>query len=411
MRFIVPMLAAFVVADAACAEDWPQMMGPHRNNTTSEIIKPWKVPPRELWRAEIGEGSSTPLIVAGRVFVHAKVADKEEEELVGLDEATGKVLFRNGYGRRPYSSNTGNGPRTTPAVALGKVYGFGVTGILTCWSAETGKQIWQVDVHKKFGVARLRYGATSSPLIEGNRVLIHVGGPEASIAAFDADTGEVIWKALRDPITTSAPTLVAAGDGSKRQVVFQTALRIVGLDAVDGKLLWEYPLSDTPLDSVGAPVWTGEMLFSSSVHFGGRGFRIGERDGKPNVKEMWLNEQLGSYYASVVPAPDNHFFMISNTSMPGAALRCVDGKTGKQRWSVPDVAEWFAGLIGTGNGNLILTDGKGVLRLLAADVENYRELARAEVGITSSVAPVVANGRLYLRDKKQVLCLQVGEIK
>ena len=110
------------------AEDWPQILGPHRNNTTSEVVKPWKTPPREVWRAAIGEGGSAPIISGGRVFVHAKVTDKEEEELVVLDEASGKILSRNGYARRPYSSNTGNGPRTTPACSLDKVFTFGVTG-------------------------------------------------------------------------------------------------------------------------------------------------------------------------------------------------------------------------------------------------------------------------------------------
>ena len=181
------------------------------------------------------------------------------------------------------------------------------------------------------------------------------------------------------------------------------------------------------------PVWTGSILFSSSVHFGGRGVciaavgqaadlpggrkagqrpapRSGEGSDKktPRPAELWLNDKLGSYYPSVVPVGGGCFFMVTNTPMPGADLCCVEERTGKVRWRIPGVADWHAGLIGTGDGKVLLIDGKGVLRLLAADPAKYRELARAKVGLSSSVNPVLAGGGLYLRDRKQVICFEVG---
>ena len=177
MRLVIVVLFSIFAGGLLRAEDWPQVAGPNRNNSTSEPVNPWAQPLREVWRAPVGEGSSTALVVGGKVYLHAKVTDKEEEELIALDAATGNVLFRNGYVRRPYSSNTGNGPRTTPAVSLGRIYAYGVSGMLTCFSADDGKIIWQVDVYKKFGVTQLRYGVTSSPLVEGNRVLVHIGAP------------------------------------------------------------------------------------------------------------------------------------------------------------------------------------------------------------------------------------------
>jgi outer membrane protein assembly factor BamB len=214
----------------------------------------------------------------------------------------------------------------------------------------------------------------------------------------------VTWPARGDPDSTSAPTLIP---GEKRQVVFQTGLRLVALDVLDGSLLWEHPLAETPLDSLGSLVWTGEVLFSSSVHFGGRGLRIDEKAGKAKASELWLNEKLGSYYPSTVPVGGGCFYMVTNTPMPGAALCCVEAKTGKVRWSVPDVADWHAGVLGTGDGKVLLYDGKGVLRLLAANAEKYEELARTKVGLTASINPVLAGGRLYLRDRKEVVCLEL----
>jgi outer membrane protein assembly factor BamB len=403
------LLALALCCPAARAEDWPQLLGPNRDNTTSEVVPVWKKAPRELWRFTLAEGNSNAVVADGRVCLHAKAADREEEEVVALDAATGKVLWRSAYPRTPYSSNTGNGPRTTPAVALGRVVAYGVTGILTCFAADTGKQLWQLDTHRLFQVGRLKYGVTSSPLIEGDRVLVHVGGRGAALAAFDLQTGSLIWKTQDDPLTTSAPILVPAPDGKKRYAVFQTGLRVVAVDPLDGVVRWQHSLSDEPLDSMAAPVWTGDTLICSSVWFGGRAFRVAERDGRETATEVWHNEELGAYFQSGVPSRDRScFFMVTNRQQPGASLRCVDARTGKIRWSKTDVAEWHAGLCGTGDGKLLFSDGKGVLRLLAADPDKYTEVARAEVpGIPSSVNPVIANGKIYLRDRQTIVCLQI----
>jgi outer membrane protein assembly factor BamB len=404
-------LVAFILAAGATrAEDWPQLLGPDRNNATSEVLPVWKQPPPVLWRRTLGESSSNAVVAEGRVFLHSKIADREVEEVVALDAASGKLLWHKEYARRPYSSTTGNGPRTTPAVALGRVVAYGVSGMLTCYAADTGDQLWQIDTHKEFNVKPLRYGVTSSPLIEGNRVLVHLGGPGAAIAAFDLQTGKPIWKALDDPLTTTAPTVVTLPGSNRRQVVFPTALRIVAVDALDGSIQWEHPLADVPIDSLAAPIWTGELLISCSVHFGGKGIRLMEgKSGQLLATEVWRTEELGAYFQSGVPSREgDHFYMVTNTPSPGAVLRCADVQTGKVLWSKPGVADWHAGLMRTGDDKLLLSDGKGVLRLLADDPKEYRELARAEIaGLEASVNPVLANGRLYLRDKRQIICLQI----
>src|SRR4051794_26501380 len=115
------ILLLAMIALPARAEDWPQLLGPARNNTTTETVPAWKKPPRELWRKSVSEGSSNAVVAGGRVFLHGKVADREEEEMLALDAATGKELWRSSYPRTPYASTTGNGPRTTPAVALNRV--------------------------------------------------------------------------------------------------------------------------------------------------------------------------------------------------------------------------------------------------------------------------------------------------
>jgi outer membrane protein assembly factor BamB len=397
----------FTVA-AARAEDWPQALGPTRNNRTSESVPAWTTPPRELWRATFEEGNSNAIVADGRVFLHCKTPDREAEELVALDAATGELLWRRDYPRTPYSSTTGNGPRSTPVASLGRVVTHGVTGMLTCYSTTTGEQLWQIDTHREFGVRSLRYGVTSSPLIEGNRVLVHVGGPHATIAAFDIEDGSLLWKALDDPLATSSPTVIELETG-RRHIAFQTALRIVGIDALSGSLLWEHPLSDVALDSIAAPFWTGSSLIASSVAFGGKAVRITAEAGRFRASELWRNPELGAYFQSGVPMPElGCYFIVTNSPQPGATLRCVDLHTGAVRWSKPSVADWHAGLIATGTSGLLMSDGTGALTLLDADPDSFVERARTEVkGLPSSVNPVVADGRIYLRDQKTIVCLGI----
>ncbi len=273
------LMIALIWSGAAVAEDWPQLQGPNRNGTTSEKVAVWKEAPRVLWRKRVNEGSSIPVIADGRLFLHCKVEGKEEEELLALDAVTGEVLWRSGYARTPYTSNTGNGPRAAPAVALGRIYTHGVTGILTCYAADTGKQLWQIDTHKKFNVPPLKYGAVSSPLVEGNRVLVNIGAQGASLVAFDTETGAVAWQVLDDPVSTSSPTIYLAEDGLRRQVVFQTALRLVAVNPADGSIQWQRKLSDTPIDS--APALTslhGDLLLASSVHYGSIAVRASDAE-------------------------------------------------------------------------------------------------------------------------------------
>src|SRR5947209_2696431 len=128
----------------------------------------------------------------------------------------------------------GNGPRATPAVADGKLYTYGITGVLTCWDAARGEQLWQVDALKKLGAPNLRFGASCSPLLDGKSVLINVGAKGASVVAFARDNGEVVWKSQDDPASYSSPIIV--GKGKDLQVIFLTQVAAIGLDPAEGTL-------------------------------------------------------------------------------------------------------------------------------------------------------------------------------
>src|SRR6185436_1964412 len=222
LRIIALLLMAGRVA---AADDWPQWLGPTRDGVSKEKILPWKDAPKVLWRIEVGDGHSAPVIAGGRTFLHVKAKGKEEEELFACDAKTGKELWRQSYARAPFKSVFGTGPRATPTVSGDKIYTYGVTGILTCWETAGGKQVWQVDTFKEFKASNLFFGVSCSPLIEGDLLLLNVGGPGASVVAFKKDSGEVAWKVGDDKATYSSP--IAFGQGKERQVVVLTQQGLV----------------------------------------------------------------------------------------------------------------------------------------------------------------------------------------
>ena len=146
----VGLLSVLAIASAGGirAADWPQWLGAGRNGATTETVAAWTEPPKTLWTAELGPGFSAPVVAGGKVFIHARVAEAEREEMIAFESKSGKVLWRTAYDREPYSSVLNTGPQATPAVAAGRVYGFGITGMLTCFDADSGAIAWQVDTAK-----------------------------------------------------------------------------------------------------------------------------------------------------------------------------------------------------------------------------------------------------------------------
>jgi outer membrane protein assembly factor BamB len=170
------LVLLLLAAPLVLAGDWPQWLGARRDGTTTEKIPVWKETPKQVWSEPAGEGYSVPVVADGRVFVHARVAGKQAEELFALDAKTGKELWRKSYARAPFNSFLNTGPQATPCVVEGKVYTYGITGVLTCFDAKTGDQVWQQDVFKKLDVKLPRFGVTCSPLVQRRRRLRHREG-------------------------------------------------------------------------------------------------------------------------------------------------------------------------------------------------------------------------------------------
>jgi outer membrane protein assembly factor BamB len=398
-----------LVAATSSAADWPQWLGPTRDGSSPEVVKAWKEPPKILWRQPAGEGHSSPVVAGDRVFFHAKSKDKDAEEVTALDAATGKLLWQSSYPRTGFTSIFGNGPRATPAVVDGKLYTLGVTGVLTCWEAATGKQVWQTDTLKTFHAANLFFGVSCSPVIDGDRVLVNVGGAGASIVAFDKNNGEVLWKTLDDKASYASPIVVENG---QRQAVFFTHEGLVSLNPQTGRLFWRFPLVDLLSESSATPMRAGDILVASAITKGSVGLRLQQADGQPTAAEVWKNPDLTCYFSTPVAVGDEHIYLVTGTKPPAlrtqADLHCIVAKTGKVLWTKPKVGKYHATLLRTGNDKLLMLEEAGDLVLIEPDPKEYREIARARVCGETWAHPALANGRLFVRDAKEIICVQLA---
>jgi outer membrane protein assembly factor BamB len=411
-RSLLVLVAGCSVAGAA---DWPQWLGPHRDASSPETVAPWKEAPKVLWSQPVGEGHSSPVVAGGRVFLHTRVKDKDEEQLTAWDAATGKEVWHTAYPRADFKAYFGNGPRATPAVADGRIYTFGLTGVLSCFDADGGKQLWQVDAVKKYGVklglGGLVFGVSCSPLVDGKRVLVNVGGKGASVVAFDTDKGDVLWKSLDDAASYASPILVT--DGATRQAIFLTHDGVVSLNSADGSLYWRFPLADVLSESATTPVRSGDLLLAGTITVGSVGLRLGTKGDKPDAQKAWANPNLTCYFSTPVPVGKEHTYLATGVMPPSlkreATLRCIETATGKELWQKPKVGTYHASLLRTGNDKLLMLEDVGNLVLFDPDPKEYRELARAKVCGDTWAHPALADGRLYVRDGEKLYCLQLGQ--
>jgi outer membrane protein assembly factor BamB len=413
MTWFKTVFVLLVCTNVVRAANWPQWLGPKRDGGTTEKVAAWNTnePPKVLWREAVGQAFSSPVVASGRVFIHSCVKDKEEEEVLALDAVTGNPLWKDRYPRPPFKSVLGNGPRATPTVAGKRLYTIGINGVLSCYEIEKGKRLWQVDLYKQFKAELPSFSVCCSPLVVGNHVIVSVGGKGHCVVALHAETGEVQWQALDDAASTSSPVLFAGGErlrGSAPDVVFMTPLRLVGLDPLDGALRWEHPMIFQPRGTSPTPVAVGDKMVASTQAHGAVAVRIGKKDDKLSAEPAWQNQEMKSYFSSGVAAGDL-LFLITNViqPLPATAISCLEAKTGKQLWKKEKVGYFHAGLIRTGDGKLLVLNDAGLLTLLEVDDKGAKEIARAKVCGGTLVSPALSAGRLYVRDDKEVICLQL----
>jgi outer membrane protein assembly factor BamB len=354
-----------------------------------------------LWKQPVGDSHSSPVVAGGVVYAFYKPKGKDADALAAFDAASGEKKWEKSYDRAKFDPPFGSGPRGTPAVDGDRVYTFGNTGILACWDAATGDVKWKVETLKEFNTRNLFFGISTSPTVVGQNVVVMVGGKGAGIVAFDKATGKVAWTATDDPASYASPLPVG------NQLVFLTGSHLRAV-STDGKPVWEFPFKDQLNESSTTPVKAGDLIVGSSVTAGSVALRVKD-GGEP--QRVWKDDRLTCYFSTPVLVGSNLYMVNGAATLtnPTITLRCVEAATGKVLWSKEKVGKYHAALVRTSNDKLLMLDDAGNLILLQPDATGYKELCRAKACGPTWAHPAVSDGRVFVRDDKELVALKVGK--
>jgi outer membrane protein assembly factor BamB len=393
----------FVAAEAARATDWPQFLGPVRNGSTpDEVGHAWPDgTPKQRWKVKVGSGFAGPVVAAGKVIVFHRLGD--EEVLTAFDALTGKSVFEQ---RTPtaYEDDFGfdNGPRAVPAVHEGRVVTLGAEGRLSCRSLADGAKLWEVDTKSRYRTDKGFFGVACSPLVAGKLVLLNLGGKDsAGVAAFDFDTGKLIWKHTDHEAGYASPT-TATVDG-RQLALFFTREGLVGVELASGKMGFTRPWRARMSASVNAasPLVVGSEVFLTTS-YGVGGLLLALKADR--VEPIWSNdESLSAHYATPV-VKDSHLYGFHGRQESGPSLRCVEWRTGKVRWSEDGFG---AGTLALAGSQLVVLRDTGELVIAAAAPDGFKAKARAQVIGANRAVFALADGGLYARDKSQLVSVDL----
>ena len=399
-----------LVAAPAEAGDWPQILGPTRNGHAvgEKLLESWPAAgPKVLWKYPLGSGYAGAAIAGGKAVIFHRVDDQERVE--ALDAATGKSLWKADF-EATYGGgyNDDSGPRCVPLIAGKAVYVFGAAGELHAVELAGGKKLWSRDLYADYEGQEGYFGAGSSPIIVGGKLLVNVGGNGAGIVALDPATGQTLWKGTDEAASYSSPAAIKIGD--REQALFITRYNCVLADPQSGKATTLLPFGKRgPTVNAAVPLVFGGTVFLTASY--GVGAVAARLEGTA-TKNVWANDDsLSSQYSTPVEQGGFLFGIHGREDIPPADLRCVEAATGKVRWSQSNYG--VAHLI-LADGKLVIQGVEGHIALAAADPAKYRELASAQIARGSTRAiPALANGRLYIRASNsgggELLCIQVGK--
>lgn len=400
------MLAFFIVlfgaAGSAPAQDWPQWRGPARNGIAAGVKLPRTLPAelKQRWQIDAGLGHSSPLVVGNVVYIFARQG--EDEVVLASRLSDGREIWRQLYAA-PYQVNPaaidhGPGPKATPVVAGGRIYTFGISGVLSSWNAKTGRKIWQKEFGKQFEFTSPLYGVASSPLIDGGRCIAYVGGHDhGALVALDARTGLPRWSWDGDGPAYTSP-IVAELSGA-RQVITQSQTASIGVDAETGELLWKIPFhTDYDQNSV-TPVVFGESVIFSGLALGVTRYRVEKQNGKWRTEKIWENKEVSMYMSSPVLSGER---LYGFSHRQKGQLFALDVTTGKTLWTSDGRLGENMALIRTG-GVIWGLSTTSELFAFADTPKKFDVLARYQVADTPTWAhPVILTGGVLVKDESKL---------
>jgi outer membrane protein assembly factor BamB len=391
---LIALLAESHIGAQTTARDWPQWRGPGRDGRAPFTApKTWPEQLTRRWQAEVGLGYASPIVVGDRVFMFTRRG--ENETLAAFDAASGRPLWESSY-PAPYelvraAAAHGMGPKGTPVFADGRIFTFGISGILSAFDASSGKRLWQ----KPAPEVGPTFSTSQSPLVDRGMVIAHVGGNnKGALTAFDAATGAVKWQWTGDGPGYGSPIVTEIG--GVRQVVTFTQDNLVGVDAETGAQLWLRSFRMPSNVNPGTPILYRDLIIVSGQDAGVLALRVTRQQNKWLVEEAWQNDQL--------------FFRLSNGVIVGDALFSLaqtgrgqffflDASTGRTLWLGEPRAAENAAIAAAGtllfvlkaDGELLIADG--------SDPTRFEPMRRYKVSDAATwAAPAISGSRFFVKD-------------
>jgi len=443
------LLACLLGSFIARAEDWPQWMGPQRDDVWREDGILEKFPaggPKVLWRTPIGAGYAGPAVAGGRVYVMDRVLAtgaknaanpfardvvNGSERVLCLNEKDGAIVWTHEY-ECAYDISYPGGPRVTPVVADGKVYTLGAEGHLFCLDAASGKVIWSHEFKKDYSVDSPMWGFSAHPLLDGNKLICIARGGGSTVVAFDKDSGKEIWRALTAAEPGYCPPVIYTING-KRQLIIWHPEAINGLDPETGKSIWSFKFAvkaglSVPMPRVIPQKDGSTLLFVTSFYNGPVMLKFTPGNDLPAL--LWRgkanNENHTDVLHSIIPTPFVEAGFIYGVCSYGQ-FRCINVESGERVWESfiptggpyekPEGARWANAFIIKNGDRFFLPNEKGDLIIAKLSSKGYEEISRAHLLEPTSSAmgrpvvwshPAFANRCIYTRNDKEIICVSLA---
>jgi outer membrane protein assembly factor BamB len=412
--------------------DWPCFLGPTGDSVSSEkgILAPWPAKGlRIVWQKEVGQGYATASVSRGRLFFFERVGNKAR--LNCWKSETGESLWSFEYPtayRDKYNYN--GGPRCCPVVDGDRVYLHGVEGVLHCLRVRDGKLLWKVDTREQFGIVQNFFGVVSTPVVEGDLLIVQVGGsPKGSdpddfanlkgngsgVVAFDKRTGKVRYQ-ITDELASCASPVLATINGRRWCFVLARG-GLIGFEPKSGKVDFHFPWRAEDFESANAsnPVVVGDRVFISETYGPGAAL-LKVRPGGYEV--LWSDKakrrkSMQCHWMTPIHK-DGYLYGCSGRHAQNAQLRCIELATGKVMWSEPRLTRTSFLMV---DGYFICLGEGGTLRLLKVNPKRYEEVSELELREPGKneplldypcwAAPILAHGLLYVRGNDRLVCLEL----
>jgi outer membrane protein assembly factor BamB len=396
MRLIILLLAALAVS-AVCAADWPRFLGPNGNGIAPDtgINKNWtQKPPKELWKIDLTDnGYAGPAVANGKVIILDHQEKKDILRVIDLN--TGQENGRFSYDE-PSGENYGHA-RCTPLVAGGRIYTVSFSGIVLCLDWKTGKELWRRHMVKDFGGTLPGWGYSWSMIVDDGKLIVQPGGPNAAVAALNPATGATIWAGGGSDKAGYATPVVATLAGKEQYLIF-SAGGLMGINPANGQRLWQFPWKTSYDVNAATPIVIGNSVFITTGY--GHGSALVNVTGA-GAAQAWANTAVQSKFSTPV-----YVGGVAYSTSESGQLICFDPKNGAVKWQK---GGFGLGAVCAADGVIIAVGGdSGDVVMIDQDAGAYKELGRIKpLGGQSWTAPVIANGKLLIRNKKALVCLDL----